>query len=199
MIGYLEGVLLQSYGSCCLLKTQSGVGYEVNIPVQMQAALPKNGEHLALYTSQIVREDAQELYGFGTFEERQTFEILITISKVGAKTALAILSVFRPKDLQNLVLEGDSTILTQVPGIGKKTAQHVFLELKDKLKIEPMDESGLLPSSNLRSIVDGLVGLGYSEQECLPIVRTILSTDPNLALSEALRLALKALSSRKEH
>ena len=134
MIAFLEGRLDEVFNNVCLVLTQGGVGYAVSVPAHTRANLPKRGEQLRLYTSLVVREDAMELFGFATFEERQAFELLVTISKVGAKTALAVLSIFRPQDLQRIVADDDPMVLTQVPGIGKKTAQHVFLELKDKWK-----------------------------------------------------------------
>ena len=144
MIAYLEGRLAETWGNACLIVTEGGVGYEVALPAHTLAALPDRGEPLALYTSLAVREDALELFGFASFEERQTFEVLVSISKVGARTALAILSIFRPDDLRRLVLEDDVLALTRVSGIGKKTAQHVFLELKYKLKVEDVPQAAVL-------------------------------------------------------
>lgn len=126
MIAYIEGRLAEVWGNACLVVTEGGVGYEVALPAHTLAALPGKGGSVALYTSLAVREDALELFGFASFEERQTFEVLVSISKVGARTALAILSIFRPDDLRRLVLEDDVLALTRVSGIGKKTAQHVF-------------------------------------------------------------------------
>ena len=147
MIAYLEGRLAETWGNACLIVTEGGVGYEVALPAHTLAALPDRGEPLALYTSLAVREDALELFGFASFEERQTFEVLVSISKVGARTALAILSIFRPDDLRRLVLEDDVLALTRVSGIGKKTAQHVFLELKYKLKVEDVPQAAVLAAS----------------------------------------------------
>jgi len=120
MIAYLEGRLAEIWGNACLVVTQGGVGYEVALPAHTLAALPGRGEPLVLYTSLAVREDALELFGFATFEERQTFEVLVSISKVGARTALGILSIFRPDDLRRVVLEDDVLALTRVSGIGQK-------------------------------------------------------------------------------
>ena len=199
MIAYLEGLQAEVWGSCCLLVTWGGVGYEVALPSHTLSALPGRGEPLALYTSLVVREDAQELYGFATFEERQTFEVLLSISKVGARTALAILSIFRPDDLRRIVLEDDVQALTRVSGIGKKTAEHVFLELKYKLKVEDAPQaavlsSGIRPGSVFRDVLDGLGNLGYGEEECAALVKDILHAEPDLDVSGALRAALKALA-----
>lgn len=202
MIAYLEGRLAETWGNACLIVTGSGVGYEVALPAHTLAALPGRGEPLALYTSLAVREDALELFGFATFEERQTFEVLVSISKVGARTALAILSIFRPDDLRRLVLEDDVLALTRVSGIGKKTAQHVFLELKYKLKAEDAPQAAVLavagrPGSVLRDALDGLANLGYAEEECAPLIKKILHEEPDLDVTGALRAALKALARGK--
>ena len=107
MIAYLEGLLAETWGTSCIVVTRGGVGYELDLPAHTMASLPGRGESVALYTSLVVREDAQQLFGFATFEERQVFEVLLTISKVGARTALAILSLYRPDDLRRIVLEED--------------------------------------------------------------------------------------------
>lgn len=202
MIAYLEGRLAEIWGNACLIVTASGVGYEVALPAHTLATLPGRGEPLALYTSLAVREDALELFGFATFEERQTFEVLVSISKVGARTALAILSIFRPDDLRRLVLEDDVLALTRVSGIGKKTAQHVFLELKYKLKAEDAPQAAVLavagrPGSVFRDALDGLANLGYAEEECAPLIKKILHEEPDLDVTGALRAALKALARGK--
>ena len=165
MIAYLEGRLGEVWGNACLVITGAGVGYEVALPAHTLGALPPAGGDVALYTVLCVREDALELFGFATFEERQTFETLLSISKVGARTALAILSTFRPGDLRRLVQEDDVLALTQVTGIGKKTAQHIFLELKYKLKTDDAPQGIVLaadgkPGSVFRDALAGLANLG---------------------------------------
>lgn len=199
MIAYIEGRLLEVWGNSCLVITQGGVGYAIALPAHTLASLPEKGKQVCLYTSMTVREDAQELFGFATFEERQTFEVLVSISKVGARTALAILSIFRPDDLRRLVVEDDILALTRVSGIGKKTAQHVFLELKYKLKVEdsPMASplnGGVRPGSVYRDVLDGLANLGYGEEECGPVIKKILMEEPDLDVTGLLRAALKALA-----
>ena len=195
MIAYVEGRLAEVSANAAVIVTESGVGYEVFLPGHTMSRLPEKGGHLAVYTYFVVREDAQELFGFETWDERQTFQTLISLSKVGARTALATLSIYRPEALRRLVLDGDPTPLTRVPGIGKKTAQHVFLELKDKLKVEdaPAAAPGA-PAGVFRDALDGLAGLGYSEDEAAPVLRTVLHAEPDLDVSGALRAALKALA-----
>ncbi len=197
MIAYVEGRLAQQWGNSCIVMTEGGLGYAVALPNHTLGHLPERGGPVNFYTYMQVREDAQELYGFETWDERQTFEILISISKVGARTALAILSLYRPDDLRRLVLEDDLVGLTRVSGIGKKSAQHIFLELKYKLKVEdlPPALAGVNAAGNvLRDVLDGLHNLGYSEEETLPIVKNIVQQEPDIDVSSALRAALKALA-----
>ncbi len=200
MIAYIEGRIGELWASSCIVITESGLGYAVSLPNHTLSHLPAKGEWITLYTSMQVREDSQELFGFETWDERQTFEILVSISKVGARTALAILSLYRPDDLRRLVLEDDMVALTRVSGIGKKTGQHIFLELKYKLKVDSMPSlAGGPPSmgSILRDVLDGLNNLGYAEEETAPLVRNILQEEPDLDISGALRAALKALAQSK--
>ena len=185
MIAYLEGLLAETWGTSCIVVTRGGVGYELDLPAHTMASLPGRGESVALYTSLVVREDAQQLFGFATFEERQVFEVLLTISKVGARTALAILSLYRPDDLRRIVLEEDVDALTRVSGIGKK--------------VEDVPQAAVLapngrPGSVFRDVLDGLSNLGYSEDECAPVVKNILLQEPDLDVTGALRAALKALA-----
>lgn len=199
MIAYLEGRLAEIWGNSCLIITEGGVGYAVAVPATVAASLPGRGGHVAFYTSLCVREDALELFGFSTFEERQTFETLISISKVGARTALAILSIYRPDDLRRMVAEDDVLALTRVSGIGRKTAEHVFLELKYKLKVEDAPQATALaagdrPGSVFRDVLAGLANLGYAEDESAPLVKKILHQEPDLDVTGALRAALKALA-----
>ncbi len=197
MIAYVEGRLGQKWANSCVIITEGGLGYAVALPNHTLSRLPAQGEFVSFHTSMQVREDAQDLYGFETWDERLTFEVLISISKVGARTALAILSLYRPDDLRRLVLEDDIVALTRVSGIGKKTAQHIFLELKYKLKVEDVPGSlGDFSSTGtiLRDVLDGLANLGYSEEETGPLVRSILQKEPDLDVSGTLRAALKGLA-----
>ncbi len=197
MIARIEGRIDEMWGSYCLIITDSGLGYAVALPSHTLSRMPAKGEFVTFYTSFQVREDSQELFGFETWDERQTFEILVSISKVGARTALAILSLYRPDDLRRIVLEDDMIALTRVSGIGKKTGQHIFLELKYKLKMDDVPSlGGALPSAGslLRDVLDGLSNLGYGEEETGPLVKKILTDEPDLDVSGALRAALKALA-----
>ena len=190
MIAYIEGRLAEVCANACVVVTEGGVGYEVYLPQQTRLQLPERGGHVRFYICHIVREDAQELFGFETWDERQTFIVLTS------------LSAFRPDDLRRLVLEDDVLALTQVSGIGKKSAQHIFLELKYKLKVEDMPAAASLqlgvPGSVYRDALTGLEGLGYAEAEAAPVLKNILHEEPDLEVSEALRAALKALARERQ-
>lgn len=201
MIAHIRGILSEVWGRSCLVSTDGGVGYAVALPAHTFAALPSKGETVAFFTCLVVREDALELYGFETFDERQTFEILIGISKVGARTALAILSAFRPPQLRDAVLAADVSALSRVPGIGQKTAQHICLELKYKLgSLEIKSAPGALAASKpsvLGDVLAVLGNLGYAEDEGLPVARQILKDEPDLDVEGAIRKTLKALAKGK--
>jgi Holliday junction DNA helicase RuvA len=151
------------------------------------------------YVHTHVRQDSLELFAFDTWDERETFQILLGINRVGARTALSILGTFRPDDLRRLVLDEDISGLTRVSGIGKKSAQQIFLELRYKLKLEGSPQPG--PASDghtlLRDAVTGLENLGYAEEEAAFAVRTVLKAEPDLDLGGILRAALKIMAKRK--
>jgi holliday junction DNA helicase RuvA len=186
MIGRLSGKLLAKNPPQVLLDV-AGVGYEIDVPMSTFYNLPATGEAVTLHTHLIVREDAHVLYGFASLEERSVFRKLIRISGVGARTALSVLSGLSVADLAQAVTLQDTARLTKVPGIGKKTAERLLLELKGKIsEVETKPASG---SSS--DVVNALIGLGYSEKEALNAVKGL---PPGLALTEGIRAALKALA-----
>ena len=197
MLAYVEGRVLEITDNACVLLTAGGVGYEIFLPSHTLAHLPEQGGQATFHTCLVVREDAQELFGFATRDERETFQTLLGINRVGARTAMAILSLFRPDDLRRIVVEDDMVALTRVPGIGKKTGQQIFLELKYKLRGDP---SSLLsadmhrPGSVFRDALTGLVNLGYPEDEAAAAVKTVLGREPDMDVGGALRGALKVLA-----
>lgn len=201
MLAYLEGRVLETMPNACVLLTEGGVGYEVFLPAHAIAHLPEKGGHAAFYTCLVVREDAQELFGFPTWDERQTFITLTGINRVGARTAMAILSLYRPDDLRRIVVEDDVAALTRVPGIGKKTGQQIFLELKYKLKADGLPSllpPGMdKPGSVFRDALTGLTNLGYSEEDAALALKDALAAEPDLGVGEALRAALKAMAKAK--
>src|SRR6056297_2168905 len=136
MIGYLHGILLETRGNGCLLLTSGGVGYTVQLAGPVLERLPEPGQELSLYVHTVVREDALELYGFPSRAEQETFAQLIAVSKLGPKTALAILAVFDPQELGQVVHTENVQSLSRVPGIGPKSAKRIIWELRDKLSAE---------------------------------------------------------------
>lgn len=202
MIAYIEGILGDSWNAGCIVIAKSGIGYQLALPQHTFAALPDQGSLVAFHTSLVVREDALELFGFETFDERLTFEILKSISKIGARTALGILSLYRPYDLRQAILEDNIPALTKVPGIGQKTAMHIMLELKYKMasqkvaSIKPTVKSAG-ESSVFSDTLAALINLGYAEEECIAHVRKVLHDEPDLDVGSSIRLALISISKGK--
>ena len=153
--------------------------------------LPAEGSEITLLTHFIVREDAQLLYGFATAAERQTFRALIRISGIGPRIALAVLSGMNAQDLADAVEQGNATLLTRVPGIGKKTAERLVLELKGKLAGSAFAPAGGAASAAQADITSALMALGYSEREAQASVRALPA---DVTVSEGIRLALKTLA-----
>ncbi len=190
MIGRLSGLLFDK-NPAQLLVDCNGVGYEVSVPMSTFYNLPSTGERVTLLTHMVVREDAQLLYGFGTTQERELFRELIKISGIGARTALAILSGMSVKDLAQAVTLQDAGRLTKIPGIGKKTAERLLLELKGKLGADIGAAPGAAADESSNDILSALLALGYSEKEALLAIKQV---PPGGSVSDGIRLALKALS-----
>ncbi len=190
MIGRLSGILFDK-NPAQLLVDCNGVGYEVSVPMSTFYNLPSTGEKLALLTHMVVREDAQLLYGFGTAQERELFRQLIKISGIGARTALGILSGMSVNDLAQAVTLQDAGRLTKIPGIGKKTAERLLLELKGKLGADVGAVSGGGETGSSNDILSALLALGYSEKEALLAIKQVPAGS---TVSDGIRHALKALS-----
>jgi Holliday junction DNA helicase RuvA len=167
----------------------AGIAYEIDVPMSTLYALPATGETVTLFTHLVVREDAHQLFGFYTQEERAAFRQLIRISGVGARTALAVLSGLSVADLAQSVAAQDEGRLVKIPGIGKKTAERLLLELKGKLA-EPTAEPSARRASD---VVHALVALGYSDKEASAAARDL---PPDMPVAEAIRAALKSLVKR---
>lgn len=191
MIGRLNGVLLEKTPPHVLIDI-NGVGYECEVPMSTFYNLPAVGERVVLLTQFIVREDAQLLYGFGSDRERLTFRQLLKVNGVGAKSALSILSGLSVDDLVQAVTMQDTALLTRVPGIGKKTAERLLLELKDKFTI---DGISLAPGGAQKSVsgdvLNALLALGYHEREALAAVKQLPA---DVVVADGIKLALKSLS-----
>lgn len=189
MIGRLQGLLAEKNPPQVLLDC-GGVGYEVDVPMSTFYNLPEVGERVTLLTHFVVREDAQILYGFGTAGEREAFRQLIKISGVGPRTALSILSGLSVADIAQAVTAQDAGRLVKIPGIGKKTAERLLLELKGKLEPagQPMPA---LANDSQADVLQALLALGYSEKEAAAALK---SMPADLGVSEGIKYALKALS-----
>ncbi len=189
MIGRLSGLLLDK-NPAQLIVDCNGVGYEVGVPMSTFYNLPATGERVTLLTHMVVREDAQLLYGFGTTQERELFRELIKISGIGARTALAILSGMSVNDLAQAVTLQEVGRLTRIPGIGKKTAERLLLELKGKLGAELGTAPGTEGESS-NDVLSALLALGYSEKEALLAIKQVPAGS---TVSDGIRQALKSLS-----
>ena len=188
MIGRITGTLAAKTPPQLLIDA-NGIGYEVDVPMSSYYNLPGLGETVTLLTHFIVREDAQILFGFLTHEERATFRQLIKISGVGPRTALSILSGLSVSELANAVSRQEGARLVKVPGIGKKTAERLLLELKDKLG--PSTATPERPSDLAATdILQALLALGYSDKEAAASLKLL---PPEIGVSEGIKLALRSL------
>lgn len=190
MIGRLSGILLEK-NPPQLLVDCNGVGYEVGVPMSTFYNLPGLGEKVVLLTHLAIREDAHVLFGFGSAEERNTFKELIRISGVGARTALSILSGMSVADLAQAVTLQEAGRLTRVPGIGKKTAERLLLELKGKLGADLGAAGGAVQQDAASDILNALLALGYSDKEATLALKQVPA---GATVSEGIKHALKALS-----
>jgi Holliday junction DNA helicase RuvA len=189
MIGRLQGLLAEKNPPQVLVDCH-GVGYEVDVPMSTFYNLPALGERVTLLTHFIVREDAQLLYGFGTAAERNTFRQLIKITGVGPRTALGVLSGLGVADLAQAVTLQESGRLIKVPGIGKKIAERLLLELKGKLGADIGPHQGAT-TDHQADILQALLALGYSDKEAAAALKAL---PQDVGVSEGIKLALKALS-----
>jgi len=190
MIGRLHGILLEKNPPQILLDVQ-GVAYEVDVPMSTFYNLPATGVVVTLFTHLVVREDAHLLYGFGSDNERRAFRQLLKISGIGARIALAVLSGLSVAELAQAVTLQESGRLTKIPGIGKKTAERLLLELKDKLGADLTSAVGVHrepPASS--DMLHALLALGYSEKEALAAIKTL---PDGLSVTDGIRQALKLL------
>ena len=191
MIGRIAGTLLEKNPPHILVDC-GGVGYELDVPMSTLYNLPEPGQKVTLLTQQVVREDAHLLYGFGSSQERDAFRQLTKISGVGPRIALAVLSGLSVAELAQAVTMQESGRLTKIPGIGKKTAERLLLELKGKLGADlgtVIDVNRPAPAGN--DVLNALLALGYSDKEALLSIRQL---PPGLSVTEGIRHALRALA-----
>ncbi len=189
MIGRIRGTLLEKQPPQVLVDV-AGVGYEIDVPMSTFYSLPGLGEPVVLLTQLIVREDAHLLYGFLTLAERAAFRQLLKVSGIGARTALAVLSGLSVDELAQAIATQEVARLTRVPGIGKKTAERLLLELRGKLGADTGVAASAVLSSNA-DVLNALLALGYSEREAVVAVKGL---PLDVSVSDGIKLALKSLA-----
>lgn len=192
MIGKLTGTLLEKNPPQILIDCH-GVGYEVDVPMSTFYNLPNVGDQVALLTHFVVREDAQILYGFATATEREAFRQLIKVTGVGPRMALGLLSGLTVAELAQAVTAQEVGRLVKVPGVGKKTAERLLLELKGKLGADlgPLPVGAVAASDAHSDIQQALLALGYSDKEAAAALKAL---PPDVGVSEGIKLALRALA-----
>ena len=190
MIGRIHGKLIEKHPPQIMVDVQ-GVGYELDVPMSTFYQLPATGAEVTLLTHLVVREDAHQLYGFATEAERHAFRQLLRISGVGARTALSVLSGLSVADLRDAVSAQDACRLTRVPGIGKKTAERLLLELRDKLDAALAAPAAAKGGGQTGDITNALLALGYNDREAGWATRQLPA---GLAVADGIKQALKLLS-----
>ena len=203
MIAYLNGILAEIEEENIVIEV-NGIGYNVRIPAGMAGRLPKIGEVVKLYTYTSVREDAIGLYGFLSRDDLNMYRQLITVSGIGPKGGLSVLSAMSADELRMAVISQDAKAIAKAPGVGTKTAQRIILELKDKISLEDtamMREVNQVPQGSMltgksqaqTAAVEALTALGYSPSEALRAVKAVLQETPDLDVEALLKAALKKM------
>ncbi|UZQ49377.1 Holliday junction branch migration protein RuvA [Clostridium kluyveri] len=194
MYEYIKGIY-KGVNKDYIVVENNGIGYKINTSGSTIAKTPKIDENITLYLQQIVREDFIGLYGFLTKEEINMFNLLLTINGIGAKAALSLLSISSVNNLKYAIISGDEKNLVRAPGVGKKTAQRIILELKDKIKPEEIinqekDHRQVSKEEETIEVLEALISLGYSEKEA---GRAVASIDNNDSIESMIKNALKFL------
>ena len=190
MIGRIKGILIEKIPPFILLDCQ-GVGYEIEVPMTTFFDLPDEGSEITLLTHLVVREDAHLLFGFATTSERQMFRQLIKVNGIGAKVALSILSSIESNELTNAIKTDDTNMLIKIPGIGKKTAERLVLELKDRVKDIVVTQASKNAITNIDDIENALISLGYSASQASIAIKAL---PDNISVNDGIRQALKSFS-----
>lgn len=201
MISYIKGELVDVTDEGTVVVEVGDIGYNVMVPASLLSELPAIGCEVKLYTYLHVREDAMQLYGFFSRDDRRVFKLVLGVSGIGPKGALGILGTIPPDDLRFAVLSDDVKAISKAPGIGTKTAQKLIIELKDKLSLEEafelksahVAEAAAASNDGKDETVQALVALGYSPAESLKAVKQIDWTE-EMTVEVALKLALKKLA-----
>lgn len=197
MIAWLQGVILEKQAPTIVLNV-NGVGYELEAPLTTFYDLPAVNEKASIYVHMVVREDAQLLYGFSGKQQRELFRSLIKVNGVGPKVALAVLSTLSVQELLQCMADENDALLTKVPGIGKKTAQRLIVEMKDRLQKEFADvaieaSAATAKSDDRQDAIAALVSLGYKNNDASRVVRALPG---DLDSEEIIRQALRSLSGK---
>jgi Holliday junction DNA helicase RuvA len=190
MIGRIKGKILEKIPPHILIDC-NGVGYEIEVPMTTFYDLPEVGNEVVLLTHFLVREDAQLLFGFATDQERIIFRKLLKVNGIGAKASLSILSGMTVNELTHSIQTKDVNSLTKIPGVGKKTAERLILELKDKFSDTEFAASKNQGSSELSDIQNALLALGYNQKDILTVTKDL---DENVTVNDGIKQALKLLS-----
>ena len=190
MIGRIQGKILEKIPPHILVDC-NGVGYEIEVPMTTFYDLPEVGNEVVLLTHFLVREDAQLLFGFATDQERIIFRKLLKVNGIGAKASLSILGGMTVNELTHSIQTQDVNSLTKIPGIGKKTAERLILELKDKFSDTEFTSSKNQGSSELSDIQNALLALGYNQKDILTVTKDL---DANVTVNDGIKQALKLLS-----
>lgn len=190
MIGRITGTLIDKTPPAICVDV-GGVGYEIDVPMSTLYNLPETGQRVTLHTHLVVREDAHILFGFSSAKERSAFRALIKVTGIGARTALAVLSGMSVDELAQAISRQETGRITKIPGIGKKTAERLLLELRDKLGANLGPAAGFTVSSGHDDITNALISLGYSATESQAAARKL---PEGVDVAEGIRLALKSLS-----
>ncbi len=207
MIGRVRGILVEKQPPSLIVEV-SGLGYEIEAPMTTIFRLPEPGQEVILYTHFVVREDAQLLYGFADKSERQLFRTLIRVNGVGPKLALAILSGMEAQMFARCVHEQDTSMLTRIPGVGKKTAERLIVEMKDRLnewqpalgalEMAASGKASVVPAKHdsVQDAISALVALGYRPQEASKAISAVESNSEGdgLGTDELIRRALRAIA-----
>lgn len=204
MIGYIKGKIVFISEDMAIILTSSGVGYEVTVPKPM--LIDKNflkKEQVELYIKTVVREDSIELFGFETMEQKDLFNKLIQVTKLGPKTAINILSKLSPDEFIEAIFNENIIKLTQIPGIGKKTAKRIILELKEKLeKTHGINNLYIKPkkidNQKYLDVLSALKNLGYKDEEVDSLIKQEIEQEPDLLIEEIIRNILKRLAKKHE-
>ena len=198
MIHFLTGRLAEKHPTRAVLDV-NGVGYLVNIPTSTYENLSELGSTVHLHTMLHVRDDAMQLFGFGSMAEREVFETMLSVSGIGPKLALAALSAMKPSDIRDSVVAGDTVMLTRIPGVGRKTAERMIVELRDRMAALGASEVGATEDASAgRSTAEredalaALQSLGFSRVSAEKALRKVLRDHPDATKAEAMiRLALR--------